>query len=358
MRRRLLSVLVLLACLGAAATAGAAVRAHAAFDRSLPWDTSEIATVVGHGLMGPSVEAFRPGDPLTWGELAGALAAWGHPIPAPADPARPVSIRDLDARLVAALDLLPASRAVRIAARDAGLQPVPSLGTETVARRLGLRINHEVPREQLELLPSQPATRAEAAYSFARALALTDVQKQQVLDETATLTPPALDGWQRTVLTRALRLVGYPYVFSGTSGKPEQTLWDGTVVPGGFDCSGFVWRVYKLQPFANAPALGQTLAGRTTYDMSGEVPATARIARADLQPADVVFFGSRGAASKPAEVGHMGIYLGNGWFVHASEHGVTLDPMTGWYDVRYAWARRPLAEAGLEGPGALALPPA
>ncbi len=27
----------------------------------------------------------------------------------------------------------------------------------------------------------------------------------------------------------------------------------------------------------------------------------------------------------------MGIYVGNGWFVHSSSHGVTLDPMTGWY---------------------------
>ena len=48
----------------------------------------------------------------------------------------------------------------------------------------------------------------------------------------------------------------------------------------------------------------------------------------------------------------MGIYLGNGWFVHSSSHGVTLDPMTGWYQTRFAWARRPLAEAGLENTGA------
>ena len=43
-------------------------------------------------------------------------------------------------------------------------------------------------------------------------------------------------------------------------------------MPGGFDCSGLVWRVYKLQAFADAPSLAGILKGRTTYAMSGEVP--------------------------------------------------------------------------------------
>ena len=74
--------------------------------------------------------------------------------PAPADPARAVTIRDLDARLVAALGLLPASRAIRVVARDAGLNPIASLGTETVARLLGLRLNHPAAQDDLELLPT------------------------------------------------------------------------------------------------------------------------------------------------------------------------------------------------------------
>ena len=40
--------------------------------------------------------------------------------------------------------------------------------------------------------------------------------------------------------------------------------------------------------------------------------------------------------------------LGNGWIVHSSGRGVTLDPLTGWYKTELAWGRRPLAEAGLE----------
>ena len=89
------------------------------------------------------------------------------------------------------------------------------------------------------------------------------------------------------------------------------------------------------------------LRGRTTYAMSGEVTRGKRITLAKLQPADVVFFGAAGPRSKPAQVTHMGIYLGSGWFIHSSGNGVAVMPLTGWYAERFAWARRPLAEAGL-----------
>jgi cell wall-associated NlpC family hydrolase len=141
-------------------------------------------------------------------------------------------------------------------------------------------------------------------------------------------------------------LVGSPYVWAGTSERPQQLF--GRTVPGGFDCSGFVWRVYKLEPFAGAPALANVFKGRTSMDMSGEVPRAARIQRRNLRPGDVVFFGPRGPQSRPAEVNHMGIYAGNGWMVHSSDRGTTLTPMSAWYETRFAWGRRPLAEAGLE----------
>ena len=47
-------------------------------------------------------------------------------------------------------------------ASDAQLAPATRLGTETVARVLGLRLNHPKGSDDLELLPTQPATRAEA----------------------------------------------------------------------------------------------------------------------------------------------------------------------------------------------------
>ena len=93
--------------------------------------------------------------------------------------------------------------------------------------------------------------------------------------------------------------------------------------------------------------LPDMLQGRTTYAMSGEVPVTKRIPAPKLQPADVLFFGAKGPKSKPAQIDHTGIYLGNGWFIHSSRYGVAVAPLSGWYGERLAWGRRPIAEAGL-----------
>ena len=100
---------------------------------------------------------------------------------------------------------------------------------------------------------------------------------------------------------------------------------------------------------ASGAALSQTLRGRTTYEMSGEVPASKRIGWAKLAPGDVLFFGAHGPRSRPSEVDHTGIYLGNRWFIHSSGYGVAVAQLSGWYRQRFAWGRRPLAEAGLTG---------
>ena len=295
--------------------------------------------------MGPSVDAFRPLDPLTASELATVVASLGGPI-AVDDPDRLVPVRELHAQLVSLAGLRAEARALRLAAHEAGLAPRSWLGTETVARLLGLRVNHPRGQDELELQVSQPVTRAEAAYSIAVYLRLAETTIESVRATVRSFAPPQLTAWQRTVLARALRYVGSPYVWAGTSERPQRLF--GRQLPGGFDCSGFVWRVYRAQPFPEAPELSRTLVGRTTYAMSGEVPTSARIPRAALSPGDVVFFGLRGARSKPSEVDHMGIYVGNGWIVHSSRFGTTLTPMTGWYEARFAWARSPLVEAGLE----------
>ena len=83
--------------------------------------------------------------------------------------------------------------------------------------------------------------------------------------------------------------------------------------------------------------------------MSGEVPHSELINFAHLQPADVLFFGAHGPRSSPSEVDHMGIYIGNGWFIQSSNYGVALAQLTGYYRHEFAWARRPLREAGLSG---------
>jgi cell wall-associated NlpC family hydrolase len=105
--------------------------------------------------------------------------------------------------------------------------------------------------------------------------------------------------------------------------------------------------VYKLEQYLNSGPLADILQGRTTYAMSGEVPARKRISFAKLQPADLIFFGAKGPRSTPAQIDHMAIYLGSGWFIHSSGLGVAVASLTGSYRTRFAWARRPLAEAGL-----------
>jgi cell wall-associated NlpC family hydrolase len=147
------------------------------------------------------------------------------------------------------------------------------------------------------------------------------------------------------VLNTAVRFVGFPYVWGGTSEKAEAPF--GIEAHGGFDCSGFIWRVYKLQAYSGGAALASTLKGRTTYQMSGEVGPAKRIGFAKLAPGDVLFFGPAGPRSKPASIGHTGVYLGGGWMIHSSGQGVAVTPLTGWYRQQFAWARRPLAEAGL-----------
>jgi cell wall-associated NlpC family hydrolase len=309
------------------------------------WAQPQIKAVVAAGLMASSVAEFRPDDPLTRGELAIALSSLGAPEVLVDEPDRLVSIRELNASLVSVAGLRPEARAIRLAAVGAGLTPTPWLGTETVARLLGLRINHPTGVEHLELQLREPATRAEAAYSLAKLLSLRASELAALREAILSFEIPELDSAQQAVLARALRLVGSPYVWAGSSERPQQL--GGRTVPGGFDCSGFVWRVYKLQPFSFAPALGDVLRGRTSFAMSGEVPSTARIARDRLEPGDVIFFGPAGPRSKPSQVGHMGIYVGGGWFVHSSTNGTTLQPLAGWHDRTFAWGRRPLAEAGV-----------
>jgi cell wall-associated NlpC family hydrolase len=335
-RLLLLALLLLVAGTGSPASATPASRQFAA---------AEIATVVDAGLMAPSVQSFRPGDALTASELATVIASLGGAISVE-DPDAPVTIRELDARLVSLAGLRPAARTIREAVVSAGITPRPWLGTETVARMLGLRFNHLREDDALELQVSDAATRAEAAYSVAKYLALDDAERESLRAAARAFTLPNLTDWQRLVLTRALRFVGSPYVFAGTSEQSQQLF--GKLLPGGFDCSGLVWRVFKLQVFSGAPGLSRVLQGRTSYAMSAEVPRSLRVSRDELGPGDVVFFGSHGPRSRPSEVGHVGIYVGNGWMVHSSRYGTTLTPMTGWFETSFAWGRSPLVEAGLE----------
>jgi cell wall-associated NlpC family hydrolase len=117
------------------------------------------------------------------------------------------------------------------------------------------------------------------------------------------------------VLMRAISLVGTPYRYGGNS--PE----------GGFDCSGLVNYVYRDMLDLRLPRTSRDL-----FAMRHAPLATDRLAGGDL-----VFFGQDGAVS------HVGIYVGEGRFVHAPSSGgtVRLDRLDGhWWRDHYRGARR------------------
>ena len=116
---------------------------------------------------------------------------------------------------------------------------------------------------------------------------------------------PADPGAANAVLMRAIGLVGTPYRYGGNT--PE----------GGFACSGLVTYVYRDMLDLRLP--------RTSRDLA-KVQGP-RIAPERLAAADLVFFGSGG------NVTHVGIYIGEGRFVHAPSSGgtVRLDRLDGTY---------------------------
>jgi cell wall-associated NlpC family hydrolase len=374
-RLAMLAAAVAVAALGAAAALGASGR--------LPnWAAPQIATVVAHGLMGAkSPSKFQPNAALTRQTLTSLAAGLQQELetapsggttttttttapttttttttsgttttPTVSNPTAPVTMAQLDRSLVQALGLGQAAKEFAQGARAAGIATPGRFGFEVVARMLGLRINHPAAQDFIELRPQDPATRAEAAYSAAQILALGPLedswQIEQVQGLADTFELPQLNDWQKQILTVAFSKIGMPYIWGGTNDGQEVDF--GVTARGGYDCSGFVWRVYKLQSYPNEGGLASTITGRTTYTMSVEVPRSKRIALAKLQPADVLFFGTKGTKSTGPQVFHTGIYVGNGWFVQSSDYGVALAQLSGWYKKKFAWGRRPLQEAGLE----------
>lgn len=112
------------------------------------------------------------------------------------------------------------------------------------------------------------------------------------------------------VLAYAMKFVGYPYVYGGSS-------------PSGFDCSGFTSYVYKHF----GVSLSRTAAGQYSNGTA--------VSRANLQVGDLVMFGS--------PINHVGIYAGGGRIVHAANpsRGVTTDTInSGYYNTHYVGARR------------------
>lgn len=159
-----------------------------------------------------------------------------------------------------------------------------------------------------ELPLALPAPAAIATPDTAPLLAqLEALQKAKVAPATST-------SLIKTVLQRAFTLLGTPYRYGGSS--PEA----------GFDCSGLVGYVFRT--------IGIDLP-RVSRAMAGE---GAKVANRDaLAEGDLVFFGKRG------RIDHVGIYIGEGQFLHAPRTGrdVTVSSLTsGYWSQKYVEARR------------------
>ena len=118
------------------------------------------------------------------------------------------------------------------------------------------------------------------------------------------------------IISFAKQFLGKPYVYAASG-------------PNSFDCSGFTWFVYKHFGFSISR-------GSSSQRYDGNA-----VAKADLAPGDIVLFTSPNSGGS---VGHVGIYIGGGDFIHASsgsEMRVKIDTLnSGGYATRYKGARR------------------
>lgn len=119
----------------------------------------------------------------------------------------------------------------------------------------------------------------------------------------------------QAVLKRAMGLLGTPY------------RWGGTSPDAGFDCSGLVNYVFRTTLGIELPRVSRDMANNGV-----------KVERSALSAGDLVFFGRRGK-----RVDHVGIYVGDGRFVHAPSKGrdVTVSRLdTGYWAGRFLQARR------------------
>ena len=108
------------------------------------------------------------------------------------------------------------------------------------------------------------------------------------------------------VLQTAMTMVGVPYLWGGTSVK-------------GVDCSGLTKTAYYMSGLViPRDASQQVNSGLNVPILNAQQEVDREQVLANLKPADLLFFAERKGQMENPRVTHVGIYIGNGEFIHAS----------------------------------------
>lgn len=133
-----------------------------------------------------------------------------------------------------------------------------------------------------------------------------------VTPSAAALNGSSSAGLRQNIVATAKKYIGVPYVWGGST-------------PSGFDCSGYVQYAFK--------AHGITLPRTSKQQWT----AGTAISKSALQPGDLVFF----ANTYTTGVSHLGIYIGDGQFIHASSSkGVTISALSNSYWASHYYGAR------------------
>lgn len=149
------------------------------------------------------------------------------------------------------------------------------------------------------------------------AQAPTEDEEQKTTDSANNEIPtvPSNSAAGDQIVSFARQYLGYRYVYGGTTPST------------GFDCSGFIYYIYKSCGYSISRSL------------SAQANTGTAVSKSELQAGDIVFFNNTSSGA----LGHVGIYIGNGTMIHAanSKRGVVTDTInSGYYNTYYYTARR------------------
>jgi len=268
------------------------------------------------------------------------------------DPDGRVTMATLHRALVLAVGLGPAAKALNdIHTRDGvHFKTAPNFGTTVMGMRLQLRYNAPTGSESMDVAPPDDMSRAQVAYSLARATTLGSWEVPQLLAQYKNVQLPHLGHRMLKIVRWGIRYAGYPYVWGGEWGfnRSEPSALGGQP-RSGFDCSGLTWWLLRRDEGSYwnisppRPYKGWSLPQRTSTDMAAMAPK--RIKYDDLRPGDIMFYDG----DDDGVVDHVDTYIGNGYALDSSSHpgGVSIMwvkrvPGTNvdWYAEHFRWGRR------------------